>query len=69
MSEPDPQHTATNAVLAGCLTRLGWSPEQFAYHLNRMGRSLRPGGAADPSEDASAVADRAPTGDAAVRAS
>ena len=33
---------ATNAVLVGCLTRLGWTPEQFAYHLNRLARSLRP---------------------------
>ena len=29
-------------MLIGCLTRLGWTPEQFAYHLNRMARSLRP---------------------------
>ncbi len=43
MSEPHPVHQeATNAVLMGCLTRLGWTPEQFAYHLNRLARSLRP---------------------------
>jgi hypothetical protein len=36
------QDAVTNAVLVGCLTRLNWTPEQFAYHLNRMARSLRP---------------------------
>ena len=43
MSEPHlmPQD-ATNAVLIGCLTRLDWTPEQFAYHLNQLGRALRP---------------------------
>jgi len=33
---------ATNAVLIGCLARLSWTPEEFAYHLNRLARSLRP---------------------------
>ncbi|MGH3931306.1 MAG: hypothetical protein ACRDTF_15200, partial [Pseudonocardiaceae bacterium] len=43
MSESHPMgQGATNAVLVGCLTRLGWTPEQFAYHLNRLGRALRP---------------------------
>ncbi|MGH3793334.1 MAG: hypothetical protein ACRDSP_00440 [Pseudonocardiaceae bacterium] len=43
MSEPLPVYQdVTNAVLVGYLTRLGWTPEQFAYHLNRMARSLRP---------------------------
>jgi hypothetical protein len=32
---------ATNAVLNGCLTRLGWSAEQFASHLNELARFLR----------------------------
>ncbi|MGH3908294.1 MAG: hypothetical protein ACRDTE_29540 [Pseudonocardiaceae bacterium] len=32
MSGPHPIYQdATNAVLVGCLTRLGWFPEQFAY--------------------------------------
>ncbi|MGH3811131.1 MAG: hypothetical protein ACRDUV_01580, partial [Pseudonocardiaceae bacterium] len=43
MSEPHPiRQEATNAVLIGCLTRLGWTPEQFACHLNRLAHSLRP---------------------------
>ncbi|MGH3938576.1 MAG: hypothetical protein ACRDTG_08045 [Pseudonocardiaceae bacterium] len=33
---------ATNAVLVGCLTRLNWTPEQFASHLNQLARALRP---------------------------
>ncbi len=42
MSEPHPVcQEATNAVLVGCLARLGWSPEQFAYHLNQFARSMR----------------------------
>lgn len=32
---------ATNVPLVGLLTRLGWSPEQFAAHLNGLARSLR----------------------------
>lgn len=35
------QQEATNVPLVGCLTRLGWTPEQFASHLNRLARSLR----------------------------
>ncbi len=43
MSEPHlMRQDATNAMLVGCLTRLGWTPEQFASHLNRLARSLRP---------------------------
>ncbi|MGH3996702.1 MAG: hypothetical protein ACRDTJ_04485, partial [Pseudonocardiaceae bacterium] len=43
MGEPYPGHQdATNAVRVGCLTRLGWTPEQFAYHLNQLARALRP---------------------------
>jgi tetratricopeptide (TPR) repeat protein len=43
VSEPHlMRQDATNAVLIGCLTRLGWTPEQFAYHLNQLARSLRP---------------------------
>ena len=40
VSEPEP--VLENTMLMKCLSRLDWSPEQFAYHLNRMGRSLRP---------------------------
>jgi hypothetical protein len=32
---------ATNVALNSCLTRLGWSAEQFASHLNELARSLR----------------------------
>jgi hypothetical protein len=32
---------ATNVALHSCLTRLGWSAEQFAGHLNELARSLR----------------------------
>ncbi|MGH3913855.1 MAG: hypothetical protein ACRDTC_10665 [Pseudonocardiaceae bacterium] len=43
MSESHPiGQEATNTGLVGCLTRLSWTPEQFAYHLNRLGRALRP---------------------------
>lgn len=31
----------TNAALLGYLTRLDWSPEQFAGHLNGLARSMR----------------------------
>lgn len=30
-----------NNTLIGYLTRLGWTPEQFAYHLNGLARALR----------------------------
>ena len=43
MSKPHlMRQDATNAVLIGCLARLSWTPEEFAYHLNRLARSLRP---------------------------
>ncbi|MGH7511231.1 MAG: hypothetical protein ACREMZ_17520 [Gemmatimonadales bacterium] len=42
MSELNPTpEPVTNVTLIGYLTRLGWSPEQLAYHLNRLARSLR----------------------------
>ncbi len=42
VSESDPTNqSASNVTLIGCLTRLGWSPEQFASHLNGLARSLR----------------------------
>lgn len=42
VSESDPTNqSASNVTLIGCLTLLGWSPEQFASHLNGLARSLR----------------------------
>ncbi|MGH3885107.1 MAG: hypothetical protein ACRDSZ_00825 [Pseudonocardiaceae bacterium] len=42
MREPDlTSEVATNVALNSCLTRLGWSAEQFASHLNGLARSLR----------------------------
>ncbi len=42
MREPNlTSEVATNVALNSCLTRLGWSAEQFASHLNELARSLR----------------------------
>lgn len=32
----------TNAALIGYLTRLGWTPQQLAYQLNKLAKALRP---------------------------
>jgi hypothetical protein len=42
VSESNPmRQEATNARLVSCLTRLGWTPEEFAAQLNGLARSLR----------------------------
>ncbi|MGQ0772979.1 MAG: hypothetical protein ACT4NY_00925 [Pseudonocardiales bacterium] len=41
MNEPNlTGKPGTNVTLVGCLTRLGWTPEEFAYQLNTLARSL-----------------------------
>ncbi|MGQ0779296.1 MAG: hypothetical protein ACT4NY_33590 [Pseudonocardiales bacterium] len=41
MSAPHLLLPATNVALIGCLARLGWTPEQLAYQLNALARSLQ----------------------------